>query len=181
MLPLLFVVARLRAHPVISKKLYIFWKVIVCTRHVFVKLTHVSTNSNRQLLIVNSSNQLTELPREVCQMPLQVLLLCDNMLMSLPKEIGKMTSLAELDASNNRLTQVPMTLGDCAGMRALDLSNNQLGLLPLREYGCVCSKLQIITSNNWTACAVKTVSLQNSIHKNDAVILPLVSILLRQK
>lgn len=43
-----------------------------------------------------------------------------------------MTSLAELDASNNRLTQVPMTLGDCAGLRALDLSNNQLGLLPLQ-------------------------------------------------
>lgn len=56
------------------------------------------------------------------------------MLSTLPKEIGKMTSLAELDASNNRLTQVPMTLGDCAGLRALDLSNNQLGLLPLREF-----------------------------------------------
>ncbi|KAJ0181631.1 hypothetical protein K1T71_002353 [Dendrolimus kikuchii] len=79
-----------------------------------------------------SSNQLTELPREVCQMPLQVLLVPDNMLSTLPKEIGKMTSLAELDASNNRLTQVPMTLGDCAGLRALDLSNNQLGLLPLQ-------------------------------------------------
>ncbi|XP_026745611.1 leucine-rich repeat and calponin homology domain-containing protein 1-like [Trichoplusia ni] len=79
-----------------------------------------------------SSNQLTELPREVCQMPLQVLLLPDNMLSTLPKEIGKMSSLAELDASNNRLTQVPMTLGDCAGLRALDLSNNQLGLLPLQ-------------------------------------------------
>ncbi|CAG9784632.1 unnamed protein product [Diatraea saccharalis] len=79
-----------------------------------------------------TSNQLTELPREVCQMPLQVLLVPDNMLSTLPKEIGKMTSLAELDASNNRLTQVPMTLGDCAGLRALDLSNNQLGLLPLQ-------------------------------------------------
>ncbi|KPJ11864.1 Leucine-rich repeat and calponin-likey domain-containing protein 3 [Papilio machaon] len=78
------------------------------------------------------SNQLTELPREVCQMPLQVLLVPDNLLATLPKEIGKMTSLAELDASNNRLTQVPMTLGDCAGLRALDLSNNQLGLLPLQ-------------------------------------------------
>ncbi|CAK1603456.1 unnamed protein product [Parnassius mnemosyne] len=79
-----------------------------------------------------SSNQLTELPREVCQMPLQVLLVPDNLLATLPKEIGKMSSLAELDASNNRLTQVPMTLGDCAGLRALDLSNNQLGLLPLQ-------------------------------------------------
>ncbi|XP_050685400.1 leucine-rich repeat and calponin homology domain-containing protein isoform X2 [Leptidea sinapis] len=79
-----------------------------------------------------SSNQLTELPREVCQMPLQVLLVPDNLLMCLPKEIGKMTTLAELDASNNRLTQVPMTLGDCTGLRALNLSNNQLGLLPLQ-------------------------------------------------
>ncbi|XP_037877758.2 leucine-rich repeat and calponin homology domain-containing protein isoform X2 [Bombyx mori] len=79
-----------------------------------------------------SSNQLTELPREVCQMPLQVLLVQDNLLTTLPKEIGKMTSLAELDASSNRLTQVPMTLGDCSGLRALDLSNNQLGLLPLQ-------------------------------------------------
>ncbi|XP_039764903.1 leucine-rich repeat and calponin homology domain-containing protein isoform X2 [Pararge aegeria] len=79
-----------------------------------------------------SSNQLPELPREVCLMPLQVLLVPDNVLTSLPKEIGKMTTLAELDASNNRLTQVPMTLGDCAGLRCLDLSNNQLGLLPLQ-------------------------------------------------
>ncbi|XP_028163615.1 leucine-rich repeat and calponin homology domain-containing protein 1 isoform X1 [Ostrinia furnacalis] len=79
-----------------------------------------------------SSNQLTELPREVCQMPLQVLLVPDNLLSTLPKEIGKMTSLAELDASNNRLTQVPMALGDCSGLRALDLSHNQLGLLPLQ-------------------------------------------------
>ncbi|KOB65479.1 putative leucine-rich-repeat and calponin similarity domain protein [Operophtera brumata] len=76
-------------------------------------------------------------------MPLQVLLLSDNMLMSLPKEIGKMTSLAELDASNNRLTQVPMTLGDCAGMRALDLSNNQLGLLPLRMHARARAYIQV--------------------------------------
>ncbi|CAG9121476.1 unnamed protein product [Plutella xylostella] len=76
-------------------------------------------------------NQLTELPREICQMPLQVLLLPHNQLTSLPKELGRMGSLAELDASNNRLLQVPMTLGDCSSLRALDLSYNQLGLLPL--------------------------------------------------
>ncbi|KAL4715171.1 hypothetical protein ACJJTC_012218 [Scirpophaga incertulas] len=84
------------------------------------------------LSFVPSSNQLSELPREVCQMPLQVLLVQDNVLTSLPKEIGRMTTLAELDASHNRLTQVPMTIGDCVGLRALDLSNNQLGLLPLQ-------------------------------------------------
>ncbi|KAI5639654.1 leucine rich repeat domain-containing protein [Phthorimaea operculella] len=107
-------------------------------KHSFVPYfipSSLSEGTERPLGAINlplGSNQLTELPREICQMPLQVLLVQDNMLSTLPKEIGKMTSLAELDASNNRLTQVPMTLGDCAGLRALDLSNNQLGLLPLQ-------------------------------------------------
>ncbi|GBP31364.1 Leucine-rich repeat and calponin homology domain-containing protein 3 [Eumeta japonica] len=78
------------------------------------------------------SNQLTELPREICQMPLQMLLVSNNQLTNLPKDIGRMTALAELDASGNRLTQMPMSLGDCAGLRALHLANNQLGLLPLQ-------------------------------------------------
>ncbi|XP_026757386.2 leucine-rich repeat and calponin homology domain-containing protein isoform X2 [Galleria mellonella] len=116
-----------------------------------------------------SSNQLTELPREVCQMPLQVLLLQDNMLTNLPKEIGKMTSLAELDASNNRLTQVPMTLGDCAGMRALDLSNNQLGLLPLQitylrlehlDVSCNCISSLPLEMRNMTSLV--TLNLDNN-------------------
>ncbi|KAM3962750.1 LOW QUALITY PROTEIN: leucine-rich-repeats and calponin homology domain protein [Aphomia sociella] len=116
-----------------------------------------------------SSNQLTELPREVCQMPLQVLLLQDNMLTSLPKEIGKMSSLAELDASNNRLTQIPMTLGDCAGMRALDLSNNQLGLLPLQitylrlehlDVSCNCISSLPLEMRNMTTLV--TLNLDNN-------------------
>lgn len=126
------------------------------TIEITVFLTTLSFLEHKRILkrlfsFIHSSNQLTELPREVCQMPLQVLLVPDNMLSTLPKEIGKMNSLAELDASNNRLTQVPMTLGDCAGLRALDLSNNQLGLLPLREfqylYGVIeCLGHKVMTS-----------------------------------
>ncbi|CAH0726433.1 unnamed protein product, partial [Brenthis ino] len=118
---------------------------------------------------VHSSNQLTELPREVCLMPLQVLLLPDNLLTSLPKEIGKMTSLAELDASNNRLTQVPMTLGDCAGLRCLNLSNNQLGLLPLQitylrlehlDVSCNCISSLPLELRNMTT--IITLNLDNN-------------------
>lgn len=81
-----------------------------------------------------SRNQLSEVPRELCLLPLQVLLLSNNKLTSLPKEIGKMSLLTELDASGNQITQLPMTIGDLFNLRALNLKNNQLGLLPLRMY-----------------------------------------------
>ncbi|XP_072937267.1 leucine-rich repeat and calponin homology domain-containing protein isoform X2 [Epargyreus clarus] len=111
---------------------YVFLEKLLLSQNIIRSLPDAVGALQSLTYLDLSSNQLTELPREVCQMPLQVLLVPDNMLTNLPKEIGKMTSLAELDASNNRLTQVPMTLGDCAGLRALDLSNNQLGLLPLQ-------------------------------------------------
>ncbi|KAJ8726134.1 hypothetical protein PYW07_000832 [Mythimna separata] len=111
---------------------YVFLEKLLLSQNIIRTVPNAVGGLQSLTYLDLSSNQLTELPREVCQMPLQVLLVPDNMLSTLPKEIGKMTSLAELDASNNRLTQVPMTLGDCAGMRALDLSNNQLGLLPLQ-------------------------------------------------
>ncbi|XP_045510796.1 leucine-rich repeat and calponin homology domain-containing protein isoform X2 [Colias croceus] len=111
---------------------YIFLEKLLLSQNIIRSLPDAVGGLQSLTYLDLSSNQLTELPREVCQMPLQVLLVQDNMLLSLPKEIGKMTTLAELDASNNRLTQVPMTLGDCTGLRCLDLSNNQLGLLPLQ-------------------------------------------------
>ncbi|XP_038211023.1 leucine-rich repeat and calponin homology domain-containing protein isoform X2 [Zerene cesonia] len=111
---------------------YIFLEKLLLSHNIIRSIPDAVGGLQSLTYLDLSSNQLTELPREVCQMPLQVLLVQDNMLLSLPKEIGKMTTLAELDASNNRLTQVPMTLGDCTGLRCLNLSNNQLGLLPLQ-------------------------------------------------
>ncbi|XP_045514564.1 leucine-rich repeat and calponin homology domain-containing protein isoform X2 [Pieris brassicae] len=111
---------------------YIFLEKLLLSQNVIRNIPDAVGGLQSLTYLDLSSNQLTELPREVCQMPLQVLLVPDNLLMTLPKEIGKMTTLAELDASNNRLTQVPMTLGDCTGLRCLNLSNNQLGLLPLQ-------------------------------------------------
>ncbi|XP_053616361.1 leucine-rich repeat and calponin homology domain-containing protein isoform X3 [Plodia interpunctella] len=111
---------------------YIYLEKLLLSQNIIRNVPEAVGNLQSLTYLDLSSNQLTELPREVCQMPLQVLLLQDNILSTLPKEVGKMSTLAELDASNNRLTQVPMTLGDCAGLRSLDLSNNQLGLLPLQ-------------------------------------------------
>ena len=43
-----------------------------------------------------SRNQLSYLPASLCELPLQVLVLNNNRLVSLPEEIGKMQTLMEL-------------------------------------------------------------------------------------
>ncbi|XP_015109784.1 leucine-rich repeat and calponin homology domain-containing protein 3 isoform X1 [Diachasma alloeum] len=78
-----------------------------------------------------SRNQLTSLPREVCRLPLQTLLVAHNRLVSLPDELGRMTALAELDAGCNEIASLPPRIGDLPRLRWLDLRNNMLVHLPI--------------------------------------------------
>ncbi|XP_011311896.1 leucine-rich repeat and calponin homology domain-containing protein 1 isoform X2 [Fopius arisanus] len=78
-----------------------------------------------------SRNQLTSLPREVCRLPLQTLLVAHNRLVSLPEELGRMTALAELDAGCNEIASLPPRIGDLPRLRWLDLRNNMLVHLPI--------------------------------------------------
>jgi len=81
--------------------------------------------------MIRSRNQLTSLPREICRLPLQTLLVAHNRLASLPDELGRMTALAELDAGCNEITSLPPRMGDLARLRSLDLRSNLLVHLPI--------------------------------------------------
>lgn len=76
------------------------------------------------------SNQLTTLPREVCFLPLHVLLVSNNRLTSLPDDLGRMERLTDLDASYNQLTTLPARIGDLRSLRSFSLRSNQLMYLP---------------------------------------------------
>ncbi|CAD7078954.1 unnamed protein product [Hermetia illucens] len=76
------------------------------------------------------SNHLTSLPREICFLPIQVLLVANNRLTTLPDELGRMEKLTDLDASCNQLTSLPMRIGDLRNLRSLSLRSNQLVYLP---------------------------------------------------
>lgn len=76
------------------------------------------------------SNQLTVLPREICLLPLQIFLISNNRLTSLPDELGRMSDLTELDAGCNQLTHLPARLSELTNLRALCLRSNQLVYLP---------------------------------------------------
>ncbi|XP_058057136.1 leucine-rich repeat and calponin homology domain-containing protein isoform X2 [Anopheles bellator] len=82
------------------------------------------------------NNQLAVLPREVCTLPLQVLLVSNNRLATLPDELGRMEKLTELDAACNQITHLPARMGDLRSLRSLNLRSNQLVYLP-RDLTCL--------------------------------------------
>lgn len=73
---------------------------------------------------------LSVLPREICFLPIQVLLVSNNRLVSLPEELGRMERLTELDAACNQITHLPARLSDLKNLRSLSLRNNHLVYLP---------------------------------------------------
>lgn len=70
------------------------------------------------------------LPREICLLPLQVLLVSNNRLLSLPEELGRMEPLTELDVSCNQITHLPARMSDLKNLKSLSLRSNQLVYLP---------------------------------------------------
>lgn len=73
---------------------------------------------------------MTVLPRELCFLPIQVLLVSNNRLTSLPEELGRMEQLTELDAACNQITHLPARMSDLKSLRSLSLRSNHLVYLP---------------------------------------------------
>ncbi|KAF7278087.1 leucine-rich-repeats and calponin homology domain protein isoform X2 [Rhynchophorus ferrugineus] len=78
-----------------------------------------------------SRNQLTALPRELCQLPIQILLISNNRLSSLPDDLCKMSHLTELDASCNQITHFPPRMGELKALQSLVLRSNLLLAVPI--------------------------------------------------
>lgn len=78
-----------------------------------------------------SQNHLTALPREICHLPLQTLLVAHNRIASLPEELGRMSVLVEFDAGNNVIKALPSNLKDLMRLKYLNLRSNLLATIPI--------------------------------------------------
>ncbi|XP_069746376.1 leucine-rich repeat and calponin homology domain-containing protein 1 isoform X2 [Narcine bancroftii] len=77
-----------------------------------------------------SRNQLSALPLCICALPLKVLVISNNKLVSLPEDIGQLKCLMELDVSCNELTALPQQMGYLQSLRELNVRRNYLQILP---------------------------------------------------
>lgn len=94
------------------------------------------------------------LPRDLCFLPLEVLLVSNNRLVSLPEELGRMENLTELDASCNQITHLPARMSDLKNLRSLSLRNNQLVYLP-RELTCLQLVFLDVSCNRISALPIE--------------------------
>ncbi|UOB19143.1 leucine-rich repeat domain-containing protein [Abyssalbus ytuae] len=91
---------------------------------------------------------LVTLPAEIGQLTsLETLSLYSNQLTSIPAEIGQLTSLKGLYLGNNQLTSIPAGIGQLTNLEFLFLHNNQLTSIPA-EIGQLTSLVRLYLSNN---------------------------------
>ena len=109
------------------------------------KVTHLNLSSNRitslqpdvsvffsgLLQLDISSNNLTELPVEICSLHrLQILIAKHNRMKSLPKDFGRLVGLRELNLSGNGFEHFPLQLCELEGLESLQLGANQISYIP---------------------------------------------------
>ncbi|XP_041850299.1 DISP complex protein LRCH3 isoform X3 [Melanotaenia boesemani] len=116
-----------------------------------------------------SRNQLAVLPPVVCSLPLKVLIACNNKLVSLPEELGRLRHLTELDVSCNEIQALPSQMGQLEALRDLNIRRNhlvrlppELAELPLVRLDFSCNKVTSIPVCYRRLTHLQTIILDNN-------------------
>lgn len=96
-------------------------------------------------------------------MDMQVLVLDNNRLSSLPTDIGLLQRLEKLSVSNNALTSLPTSTKQLHHLRVLDVSSNRLAILPEAVAGCQ-SLEEFNVSNNLVQVCLMLFTLTHAIY-----------------
>uniref|UniRef100_A0A8C3XQ67 Leucine rich repeats and calponin homology domain containing 2 n=1 Tax=Chelydra serpentina TaxID=8475 RepID=A0A8C3XQ67_CHESE len=130
-----------------------------------------------------SRNLLATLPKYLFDLPLKVLVVSNNKLVSIPEEIGKLRDLMELDISCNEIQVLPQQIGKLHSLKELNIRRNnlhvlpdELGDLPLVKLDFSCNKITEIP-----ICYRKLRHLQVIILDNNPMQIPPAQICLKGK
>ncbi|XP_007948181.1 leucine-rich repeat and calponin homology domain-containing protein 2 [Orycteropus afer afer] len=146
--------------------------------------THqVGVDGRAQPSSLESRNLLSTLPKYLFDLPLKVLVVSNNKLVSIPEEIGKLKDLMELDISCNEIQVLPQQMGKLHSLRELNIRRNnlhvlpdELGDLPLVKLDFSCNKVIEIP-----VCYRKLHHLQVIILDNNPLQVPPAQICLKGK
>eukprot|EP01103_Thecamoeba_quadrilineata_P017925 TRINITY_DN6576_c0_g1_i1.p1 TRINITY_DN6576_c0_g1~~TRINITY_DN6576_c0_g1_i1.p1 ORF type:complete len:411 (-),score=95.05 TRINITY_DN6576_c0_g1_i1:172-1329(-) len=104
----------------------------------------ISWKFSLQELII-SNNSLSSLPREISLLSqLRTLILDNNKIRSLPKDIGKLNCLEEFSICSNKLTELPSEMSEMSALKRLRFSDNRVGRFP-RSFGLGLPALKVVT------------------------------------
>lgn len=103
--------------------------------------------SNLKELILNN-NEIEIILKDICQMTsLERLDLSHNKIRSIPPKLGKMVSLREVLLNDNLISTIPIELGYLYNIETFNLSNNPL-IAPFNSVGKDKSIIQFCRENN---------------------------------
>ncbi|SES13987.1 leucine-rich repeat-containing protein kinase family protein [Pedobacter rhizosphaerae] len=108
------------------KKLRIFF----CSDNLFTVLPEVMAECPLLDIVGFKSNQITFIPPRALNPNLRWLILTNNQISVLPKEIGNCIRMQKLMLAGNRISELPQELGNCMNMGLLRISANQIKILP---------------------------------------------------
>jgi len=140
------------------KKLKIFF----CSENLFTVMPEQLADCPLLDIAGFKSNQIKTVPAKSLNPNLRWLILTNNNIAELPKEIGQCTRMQKLMLSGNRLVQLPDELSHCQNLSLLRIAANKLHELP--QWMAKMPKLSWIafSGNNFSKTpAVETLSLIN--------------------
>ncbi|MDB5618530.1 leucine-rich repeat-containing protein kinase family protein [Tardiphaga sp.] len=120
-------------------------RIIFCSENLFTELPEVLGSCPELTMVGFKANQIRRVSAKALPARLRWLVLTDNEIEELPREIGACTQLQKLMLAGNRLQALPESLVNCERLELLRLAANRLNELP--EWLLTLPRL------SWLACS----------------------------
>lgn len=105
-------------------------RIIFCSNNAFTELPDILGQCPQLSMVGFKANRIREVSGKSLPLGLRWLILTDNQIEALPREIGRCVQLQKLMLAGNRLHALPVEMAACSRLELLRLSANQLTELP---------------------------------------------------
>ena len=105
-------------------------RVLFCSNNPFTVLPDVLGDLQLLDIVGFKANKITTVPARSLNPNIRWLILTDNQITELPKEIGQCSRMQKLMLAGNRISDLPVELSNCSNLSLLRISANQLTQVP---------------------------------------------------